>query len=126
MPKKIKKRHDHFSVQMSGIKMSEVLMDFAEPLMNEADDFTGSKKALAMAAVFWNLALLPEKEQSDAIKEIFGALPPSAVEAMEETIKVFIHRKKQLFPHVNKFIVDHEVIDHGDTIHVNVKSCDMK
>ena len=47
--------------------MSEVILDFAEPFLDECENEASEKVAVAMAILVWNISLLPE---SDQVREI--------------------------------------------------------
>ncbi len=44
--------------------MSEVLLDFANPLLDEAKSDKEKRTAITISALIWNASLLPEREKA--------------------------------------------------------------
>ncbi|MGD0887160.1 MAG: hypothetical protein ABSA46_20140 [Thermodesulfovibrionales bacterium] len=56
--------------------MSEVIMDYAEPLLNCSSEDEGSKgKAISIAIMCWNLSLLPQDVRKEEKGKILNSLP---------------------------------------------------
>jgi len=91
--------------------MSEVIADFAAPLLKEADDETSASVAISMAMMGWNLAVMPEDEQEDMIKEMIAKISKTGSDAKytESIARVLISRKKELFSHIKKLIVGYDI-----------------
>jgi len=114
-----------------GLKMSEVIVDFAEPLLEQAGD-EGYESALAMGVVAWNLALLPAKQRERAKKSLVKKLPGKTrrdkvlAEDYVGQIEAIMRRKHEHFGHIKRFVVDYLVTESGDRWHVSVAStpCD--
>ena len=58
-------------------KMSEVILDFAEPILDECENEEAEKIAIAMAILIWNLSLLLEKDQDREILKMCSQLAGS-------------------------------------------------
>jgi hypothetical protein len=130
MPKKIKRRiREKVITNTDGrIKMSAVLSEFAEPLLREAIDDASSKIAISMAAMCWNLALMPEDEHEEMINDMKTKLSETKPDEkiVEDIARMFIARKKELFSHIRRFIVDYDVKFINGQLHLNVVSSQMK
>ncbi len=111
MPKKIKKKTQFAKIGTSKIKMSGVIAEFAAPLLKEADDETSAEVAISMAVICWNLAMVPEDEQEDMIKEMIAKISKTESDAKytESIARILIARKKELFSHIKKFIVGYDM-----------------
>ena len=112
-------------------KMSEVIIDFAQPLMDAATSPAAQKSAISTAIISWNLSLLPKKSQSDQISEIKKILDSSnnSDHFSNEGLYIFnylIARKKSLFPEINRMIVDYELVETPKGFHLNVVSNILK
>ena len=71
-------------------------------MMDECDNFAKKKKAILCAVTFWNLAVLPVKEQEQAIKESLKILRIEEDSSETEKImKIFNKRKKKFYPVIN-------------------------
>jgi hypothetical protein len=75
--------------------MSQVILDFAAPLLETCDDLEAEKKAIAMAIFVWNSTLLPETEQDQTLTAYLAEC--QAVMPAEElnTLKGYIDRLVQ-------------------------------
>ncbi|MFH1673183.1 MAG: hypothetical protein ABIF87_07140 [Pseudomonadota bacterium] len=107
-------------------KMSEVLQDFAAPLLNECDDDESVKKALAVAIIVWNLSLLPEKDRAEAIENLSSELAPSdnAADTALTThyIEMMMERRQKLFPDNKRTIMNYQFSGSGKNLRLDVAS----
>src|SRR5262249_25079492 len=100
-------------------KMSEILVEFAQPLLATAESRESIRKTIALAALTWNLSLLPERQQQQAFDSGPLAEIPSEMKPM---LLNLIERKKALFPDIHRLIRDFEVTGNGPDLSVNVVS----
>ena len=103
--------------------MSEALLEFAEPLMDviDTDDYDEYGKAVMMAIVLWNCAIM--QKQTAKSKEMEKLLKPLTQDADGKSIvQYMLSRKHQMFPDVNRYILDYELTDRGDEFHLSVAS----
>lgn len=94
-------------------KMSEVLLDFAEPLLEACND-EQLKGAIAIAAASWNMTFLPPEEQKAALDELIMAAAKGDTLSDRETREVLhwlANRKKLLFADDNRIIIDYELVE---------------
>jgi hypothetical protein len=108
-------------------KMSEIILKFAQPLLNGTTSAKEEKSAITTAIIGWNLSLLPKDLQSNYIKDITKSLNPSNPsksfsDDAHEVFNFLIVRKKSLFPKINRMVVDFELVDTPDGLHLNVVS----
>jgi len=111
MPKKIKRNLTLTNLPADRIRMSEVIAEFAQPLLEEAVDNKSAEVAVLMAVACWNVAMMPEDEQEKMIKEVIFKTSATKEEAKiaESVARMLVVRKKELFPHIKKFVVEHDV-----------------
>jgi hypothetical protein len=128
MAKKIKKRicdkiKDEASFDRK-LKMSEVIADFAKPLLKEAIDDPSAEVAISMAVTCWNLSSLPKDEHDKMIKEMKAKLSETESDAkiIESIARMFIERKKAFFSHIKNLVVDYDVKFINGKLHLNVVS----
>lgn len=112
-------------------KMSEIIIEYAAPLLDAAQNAEDQKKAISMAIAMWNISLLPEKNQLKSLKEIEGIISSSTVRDAfsDERQGIFIYlinRKKHLFQDINRFIQDYEFIETPEGFHLNIASITLK
>ena len=95
-------------------KMSEVIMDFAQPLLDDLEDETAFESVLNFAVICWNSSFLPEKEQRKIVRDIVDELGKSdhlmRLEA-ESWIGFFLERKKALFPDDRRMILNYKIVE---------------
>jgi len=102
-------------------KMSGILGEFAKPLIEQAKTREDYKTILNLAALAWNVALVPEEERAKMLrgKKMADALGPVGIELMEKLIA----RKLALFADEKRFILDFELVDRGgDQFYLTVTS----
>jgi hypothetical protein len=108
-------------------KMSDIIFQFAQPLLKDANSIKEEKGAISLAITGWNLALLPKNLQADHIKEITQNLNSSAgsdsfSDDAPKIFKFLIARKKSLFPKINRLVLDFELLETPNGLHLNVVS----
>jgi hypothetical protein len=113
-------------------KMSEILIEYASPLIHASgDDASAKKEALVIAMAIWNIALLPEDEQLERIEELVTTFQgPSTtnddVEAYRRIIMLLLQRKEEHFSDFKRSILDINFVEITDGFHVNVVSTPPK
>jgi len=108
-------------------KMSEVLLDFAQPLLEDMDDDENDcfEAVINFAAICWNLSFLPEKEQRVQLKNIASQLGESDLLMRLEAkslARVLLHRKKTLFSNDRRIIANVKIVGKGDNQRLLVMS----
>ncbi|MEJ2167795.1 MAG: hypothetical protein P8X90_19910 [Desulfobacterales bacterium] len=111
--------------------MSEIIIEYAAPLLNAARNAEDQKKAISIAIAIWNISLLPEKGQLESLKEIESIIsPPTKRDGFskerQEIFSYLINRKKHLFQDINRFIQDYEFIETPEGFHLNIASLTLK
>jgi hypothetical protein len=100
-------------------KMSEVLLHFAEPILDRAAPLEEIRSTLFFAMTLWNYSLLPAEERSESkglLREVMS--DPWARSVAQRLLE----RKAQLFSDNERFFYDLEVSERGDELRVNVAS----
>ena len=106
-------------------RMSEVLLDFAEPMLGNIPDSSYFDDAIAFSAVCWNLALMPSQEQRKHLNETVDAMAGSDLfkrDGIEQDIQMLLDRKKALFADNKRVIVDYEIVHEKTGPHLIVIS----
>ncbi len=105
-------------------KMSEVLLDFAKPLLELTAD-RHFDKVIVLAIACWNATLLPEEDQEAAINEvihIFSSSGTRDVDLAKEAVQILLERKRRYFPDNKRLIADYRISHSKDQMHLMVAS----
>lgn len=101
-----------------GIKMSEVLLDFAEPLvrgLSLPEDRDVFAAALKVAGLLWNEAVSPRPGGSKALYDkLNDALGGPRDPDMEKLFDAVIARRRLLYPDLDRIITSVHVSVGGD------------
>jgi len=107
-------------------RISEVIQDFAEPLLLLREDDKFTKKAISVAIMIWNISLLPKEKQEEALQEITSGFSksddPDYLTRMMSIFDILIERKKNYFTNYKKLIVDYQISGAGNNLRINVVS----
>ena len=114
----------HDTTKPRGGKLSAVILDFAQPLIDELgdDDF---EAAIAMAVFCWNIALFPDDEQERELRSLVRQMAkgaPGFGNEIETWARRLVDRKKTLFASDRRMIANHTVVMEGDFFHLYVVS----
>jgi len=111
-----------------GRKMSEVILDFAEPLLDAIDDDELFKNAIGCAVLCWNLSFYPEQEQQKQLRPLVNEMVRSShlprLE-IEGCARMLLERKKALFANDRRMIVNYGVVEEKDHWRLLVMSTPM-
>ena len=96
-------------------KMSEVILDFAEPLLNTIDDDDGLfVDVISFAVICWNISFLPEKEQKKMIRSLVDEMAKFDVLlrlGVQNDIRMLLERKKAFFADDKRMVINYEIIE---------------
>lgn len=106
----------------TGVKMSEVLLDFIEPYYHGVDTEEAMRKLVTTALVAWNTALMPTEAQDEQLEAVAQALPDETVEDFYVIVGEMIERKNRYFAEYTRYILDYELTGEGDDYHISVIS----
>ncbi|HNR32374.1 MAG TPA: hypothetical protein PKI11_15895 [Candidatus Hydrogenedentes bacterium] len=111
--------------EMLGLrKISEVLLEFAEPHLDLDGDLNSVRGSVAVAALAWNLSFFPHSERAHeleaALESTLGAVPAEMVEMARLTVHDLMLRKDTFYSDDKRFIVGFDVTETRDDFHVNV------
>ncbi|MBF0387377.1 MAG: hypothetical protein HQL20_05930 [Candidatus Omnitrophica bacterium] len=117
-------------VESTGEKMSEVILDFAGPLLDRARNKQEKESVLGMAILVWNATFVSGKQE--ILKELKGCSVPldgkeqGKFDAVTEEVVDFLwERKNTLFGKYQKCISDYQLELTKDGIIFNVGSFDV-
>ena len=98
-------------------KMSEVLLDFAEPVLETFDHPEDFDAIVTLAALCWNCSFLLPNEQRKSLNNVINELgksdPLLRIE-VEDCIHMLMERKKTVFANDRRMIANFEVVEERD------------
>lgn len=117
---------DNFTVvqgEIEGVKMSEVILDLADFLLKIATNKKQREAAITITCTAWNIAV----EGSDKGQELLDAYfkkidDPIHQKDTLDIISAIIKRKQACYPDINRVVLDYELVDSMNNIHLNVVS----
>ena len=98
-------------------KMSEVLLDFAEPVLETFDHPEDFEAMITLAALCWNCSFLSANEQRKSLNNVINKLvksEPTARIEIEDCIRILMERKKTVFENDRRMIANFEVVEERD------------
>lgn len=141
MGKASRKKHQQRQQKpFGGIKLSAALLELCEPFEPEKLSTKEFENLIALAAVAWNIAVLPKEDRIEKLTAFIDEMPTMRQELEAEMgkhssdsnpapaittihfIGAMIQRKDELFPEDNRFILDFNVKDSQEGPHLTVSS----
>ena len=113
-------------------KMSQIIIDYAGPLLYVAKNGEEQKKAITLAIIIWNVSLFADESQSEYINRIKKLMTPKSgkggdlLENDDPVFNYMMERKKVFFPDVNRLVVDYEFVETPKGFHLNIVSNTLK
>ncbi len=112
-------------------KMSEVILDLADPLLD--GDVSNPKEVdfiIQLTIAAWNKAMFPADRQAAMEKEIIDILVPPDGKAEKigtviQALEIVDDRRKKLFPNLRRFVGDYDLQVSGGRVALNVISQSM-
>lgn len=112
------------------VKMSEVLESFVEPYLEAIKTHSARERLFNIAVLAWNLAIMPEDERQSMLDQLRNEAikrgDPLARRETREVIDILIARKQEFFADNQRFIIEFQLQDLGNTFHLSVVSTTSK
>jgi hypothetical protein len=96
------------------LKMSEIMLEFAEEFLCNAESIEEKVFIISVACMAWNLALIEgSAERAYQMKKTIKKFKMNKSDALElkDFLSYFIDNKLEVYPDINKFIVDYYLND---------------
>ena len=108
-------------------KMSEVLMEYIEPFLEDTDTYEECSNLLEIAVMSWNMALVSEEERQELLKKLFPGDSSDLEEIEDEKevqrlIQKLIKRKLKFFAEEKRFVKDFKLTQNAGRFHISVAS----
>ena len=112
-------------------KMSEIILDLADPLID--GDVSNAKEVdliVQLTIAAWNKAMLSADKQDASEKQIIDILVPrdgdaELVGTVIQALDIVEERRKKLFPNLRRFIVDYDLQVSDGRVALNIISSDI-
>ena len=103
-------------------KMSQVLLDFVAPFIDDAATEEAVEGLLRIAAIAWNFALFPPDRRQEFLDEAWQSPPIEDGAFFRMMIEALIERKLTCFPDNRRMILDFDLTTDTAGLHVEVRS----
>lgn len=117
---------DNFTVvqgEIEGVKMSEVILDLADFLLKIANNKKQREAAITITCTAWNIAVEGTDKGQELLDAYFKEIDdPIHQKDTLEIISAIIKRKQACYPDLNRVVLDYELVDSMNNIHLNVVS----
>jgi hypothetical protein len=104
--------------------MSQVIMDFAAPLLETCSDTSSERKAISLSIYVWNTAMLPEAQcrstLDDYLAECQKVMSPEELNTLSDYIDQLVQTRRTRFADNRKKITNCTFGDHGADRHIEV------
>lgn len=108
---------------IGGIKMSGVILDLADFLLDAAKTEAQQQSAITITCLGWNIAVLGDQEGQKFFDEYFETMgDPVHQQDTLDIINVIVKRKKDYYPDINRVILDYELVGDFNNLHLNIVS----
>jgi hypothetical protein len=110
---------------VSANKLSEVILEYAEPLMNVADGGELEERAIRMSVTLWNASLLPKQKALETMEPALDDMAKGDQLLKSEFHMMFelmYNRKQSLFSNDTRFIVDYTLEENDEGFNLRVVS----
>jgi len=109
------------------IKMSEVILKLAEPLLQKhGTRLERARGILTLAVTAWNMSMLPETSEEQITESIATRLPKEFlaedVSVVIKVINMLMERKREHFQGIQRIVINHEVVETEKGWDLNVSS----
>jgi len=109
-------------------KLSEIILDYAEPLIKNADGISREKSAISFSLCCWNASILPLDEARKQIDPLLDDLADRDAAFKEDMLDIFemMHaRKHKLYAHDRRFVIDYSLTENEDGLYLQIASTPM-
>jgi hypothetical protein len=115
----------HLLEYVSVRKLSEVVLEFAEPLTNAVEGTEGEEKAIMMSVILWNASLLPKQKALESIKPALDDMANGDQVLTSEFHSMFdmmYERKQNHFSTDKRFIIEYSLEKNREGFYLQVAS----
>ena len=105
-------------------KMSQRLIQVAQPYLNGEDNLDEYRKELSLASTAWNLSLFPPDSREEHMMKSLDlhAIEEEDRQLIAQHLRELVRRKERLFPGDRRLIAKVDVLGEGESVRVLVTS----
>jgi SEC-C motif len=108
------------------IKMSEIIVEFADELLQEMHTRNQKKRVLDLACLAWNLGVFADKNGQlpdlDEVMDMMEVRDNEKIEVFKYILSVLANKKITEYPHIDRIIVNYKITDDGEDFRIDVMS----
>lgn len=96
-------------------KMSDVIVELAQPLIEQATNPEQFQMAISLASLCWNLSLAPAEERAAMVNDALQKLvkPGESTDDIRHVMASLVARKEALFPNDRRLIINYRISGGG-------------
>ncbi len=106
--------------QVVSSDLAGVIVDYAAPLLQYCTTFAAREKALTYAVLAWNLSLEEPAAQEQERQHLEEMVEPGEREQIHQLFDYLLQRKRELYADNRFYIVDYELIRHGEGMEIRM------
>lgn len=110
-------------------KLSVVILDYAEPLIEATIDTLGEEKAIHLSITFWNSTFLPQRQALENLNPAFKDMANGDMQLeydLKAMYEMMYDRKQNLFSNDQRFIMDYSLEKNNEGFYLQVASRPLK
>lgn len=110
-------------------KLSEVVLEYAEPLSNRANNVKEEENAIRISILFWNASLLPKHEALKSIEPILVNMANGDRKIESEfyvMFEIMYNHKQNDYESDKRFVVDYSLEKNSDGLYLQIASTQLK
>lgn len=109
--------------EFGGIKMSEVILDLADFLLDRAKTKSQQAVAIGVTCLAWNIAVLGAEKGQLFLDDYFEKMDdPVHQQDLLDIIGIIIEKKLTYYGNISRVILDHELLGDVNNLHLNIVS----
>jgi hypothetical protein len=112
-----------FIRKYNGNKLSDVINEFAEPLLEKCSSFREQEKMLSLSILVWNMCVTPQEVADNIKKDLHEKIckgDKQTIKDMEEILQYLIVRKNSLYKDDKRFVISYNITKIKDGLHLEV------
>lgn len=106
--------------QVVSSDLAKVIVDYAAPLLQHCTTFAAREKALTYAVLAWNLSLEEPAVQEQERQHLEAMVEAGEREQIHQLFDYLLQRKRDVYADNRFYIVDYELIRHGDGMEIRM------
>jgi hypothetical protein len=115
------------SEKMGLVKMSEIILEYADELISIFNTKEDKENAIRLAIAAWNISFSEKNQRKEKIEEFLHAISlnknSGGWKETKDILQTLINKKLENYRLVNRFIVDYEFIRlSSNDCHLNIMS----